>query len=151
MCRIVDPTKVFKYCHGYKVDHHLFLFSPGCIGFLSKDQIPECKVIRLDNAPPWHNTFHSWKEALEAPVVDTSHMRQVIAIQHCGHLVHLAKEEGILDKIHGNVPAFMSYCEHLYGLGHKKEYWEEIPDDVKKWIKEHIDGNLKNLINQAKE
>ncbi len=132
---VIDPTKAFKVCHGYKIDGFLALFSKGVIGMLSKDQIEKCQTIIIENAVG-QKVFHSVEEAMKAKVVEDKHMAQTLAIRHCAHLLHEAHEEGIIKSI-ADIPVFMDYCMYVYGFGKLKH---EIPERIEKWINEHAEN-----------
>jgi len=52
MGKVIDPNIAFSYCHGYKINEELILWSPGVIGTLSDAQEKLCKEIKIHSKAP---------------------------------------------------------------------------------------------------
>ena len=144
MGHIINPAKAFRVCRGYKLDDHLFLWSPGVVGMLNKEQIKECKTIILKNAVGRKKVFHSIEEALRAPVFEDKRFGQVIAVKQCAHLLDVAEDVGVI-RSWTDIPAFMDYCMDKLGYnGLKYKVPEYIKEFIDKMLKE--EGDVAELI-----
>jgi len=132
---VVNPLKAFKFCHGYKFDHELILWSDGVIGTLSDEQEKECKIIAIENVPNGPKIYHSVEEALndDTPTIEDDKISQFVAIKECAHLMHIADETENLIKHIPDTWAFMDYCMSKFGFG---KVDREIPANIKNFIDE---------------
>ena len=82
---VVNPSKAFKLCEGFKIgENELLLKSEGVKGWLSDEQEKKCKVIILHNAVG-KKIFNSYEEALKAEVAYIpNNIKHMAAMSLCG-------------------------------------------------------------------
>jgi len=139
---VVNPYKAFELCHGYKIGDRLILWSPGVVGTLNKWQDRECKKIVIENAGNGEEIFDSYEEAEKAKVsnvIPEEHVRQIIAIRTCAHILHKAKMKGLIQDIQ-DVYSTLDYCIHEMGVGKTLKYTPNYK------IKEFVDEELKETM-----
>ena len=132
---VVDPSKAFKTCYGYKLNGELILWSKGVIGALSDEQERLCRMIIIENAEGGPAVVFSYEDALRVkanPV--TLKTSRFVAIKTCAELLHLADERGLIRTIF-DTWSFMDYCMAKLGFGKVDRY---VPEDIKRFIDQYI-------------
>jgi len=142
---LLEKAKMpFIFCHGWKVDHKLLLFSKGHHGLLSQDEAKRCKLILIENAIGGPKLVHSYEEALKVPVHPISpEKNQFVAMMVCGHLMHWGDRNYNIIRDVDDVYAFMDYCLYKLGHGHLKR---KIPERIKEFIDKYLPQFEKKML-----
>ena len=133
---VIDPSKAFKTCYGYKLNGELILWSKGVVGALSDEQEKMCQMIIIENAEGGPAVVFSYEDALRVkakPV--TSKTARFMAIKTCAELLDLAEDRGLIRTVF-DTWAFMDYCMAKLGFGKVDRY---VPEDIKRFIDQYID------------
>lgn len=75
---VVDRNIAFQYCHGYKLNGELILWSVGVIGALSNTQEKLCKEIKFDSKVPkkLEKRYKGFKES--ANICEGKHLSEFL-------------------------------------------------------------------------
>jgi len=136
MGKVVDPSRAFKVCHGYKVDGELFLWSKGVRGLLNNNQEYLCQKIVIENAKGGPRVFLTVEEAKAAKVEEEvpKEVKHMVAMRTCASLLDEAENEGLIGGVN-DVYAFMDYCMYKHGFDELKR---KVPEKIRTFIDEHL-------------